>query len=239
MPNPTQRPLRIGDAPQPPRTVRRLAKPLTPAPGEWLQTAISRWAFDEYECSRRNLLDALGVSNLHPIEIQGLGVALRPETAETISAASGIPFLRLYAMTQSMRDRATWDEFKYVLREGYAFPFRERDLIDVPLFREVVHKWCPDCLRERPGVHEMMWRHPWLHICLKHARVLATTCSACGEQPRIPLGRTVQDWDPRLCPNRVHGAQCAELLSRAKSSHIEVGGLLYVTQGTAVGSVDS
>lgn len=230
MPNPRQRPLQIGDAPQPPRTVRRLAQPLTPAPGEWLQTAISRWAFDVYKCSRRDLLEALGVSTLHEVEIRGLGVALRPETAETISAASGIPFVQLYAMTQSMRDRATWDEFTYVLREGHAFPFRERDLIHVPLFREVVHKWCPDCMLERPGVHEMMWRHSWLHICLQHSRVLATTCSACGEQPRIPLGRTVQAWDPRTCPNRVQGVQCAELLSRAESSRIENLGVLYATQ---------
>lgn len=227
---PTQRPLSVGDAPQPPRTVRRLAKPLTSEPGEWLQTAISRWAFDVYKCSRRDLLEALGVITLHPDEIRGLGVALRPETAETISAASGIPFVQLYAMTQSMRDRATWDEFTCVLRERYAFPFRERDLISVPLFREVVHKWCPDCLHERPGVHEMMWRHPWLHICLKHSRVLATTCSACGEQPRIPLGRTVQDWDPRTCPNRVQGVQCAELLSRAGSSRIDNRGVLFATQ---------
>jgi hypothetical protein len=230
MPITTQRPIRVGDAPQPPRTVRRLAKPLTPAPGEWLQTAISRWAFDVYKCSRRDLLEALGVGTLHPVEIRGLGVALRPETAATISAASGIPFVQLYAMTQSMRDRATWDEFTYVLRERQAFPFRERDLIHVPLFREVIHKWCPDCLHERPGVHDMMWRHPWLHICLKHSRVLATTCPACGEQLRIPLGRTVHDWDPRTCPNRVQGVRCAEPLSRAESSRIDDAGMLYATQ---------
>ncbi|ROR36636.1 TniQ protein [Curtobacterium sp. JUb34] len=229
MPEATQPQHRIGDAPRPPRTVRRLATPLTPEPGEWLQTALSRWAFDVYKCSRRDLLEALGMGTLHSTEIHGLGVALRPETAETISAASGIPFVQLYAMTQSMRDRATWASFTDIVRDGYV-PFEERGLDSDPLYREVIHKWCPDCLHELPGVHLMMWRHPWMHICLKHSRVLATSCSACGEQPRIPLGRTVQEWDPRTCPNRIQGVECAELLSQAESSRVKDDGILYAAQ---------
>ncbi|QSB23684.1 TniQ family protein [Curtobacterium sp. 24E2] len=169
MPKSLQPPRSIGDAPQSPRAVRRLAKPLTPEPGEWLQTAISRWSYDIYKCSRRDLLEALGLGALHPTEIHGLGVGLRPETAETISAASDIPFVQLYAMTQSMRDRATWATFKDIVRDGHV-PFEERGLDNDPLHREVIHKWCPDCLHEQPGVHAMMWRHPWMHICLKHSR---------------------------------------------------------------------
>lgn len=230
MPKPPQRPLRIGDAPQPPRAIRRLAMHVTPEPGEWLQTAISRWAFDVYKCSRRDFLETIGMGALHPIEIQGLGVALRPETADTISAATGIPFARLYAMTQSMRDHATWSTFAEHMRDGDTFPYRERDLGNDPLFREVIHKWCPDCLKERPGVHEMIWRHPWLHICLKHPRILASKCSGCGEHPRIPLGRTAQEWDPNTCPNMVLGARCAEPFHQAVSPPVDEHGILYAAQ---------
>ena len=233
MPSIAPVPLHIGDAPQPPRSVRQLAMQMTPEPGEWLQTAISRWAFNTYKCSRRDLLEAMGLGTLHPVEIRGLGVALRPETADTISAATGISFVAVYAMTQSMRDRCTWSTFAEEMSRGVWFPYRERDLDSDPLYREITHKWCPDCLADRPGVHEMLWRHPWMHLCFTHARVLATICAKCGKPPRIPVGSTAQMWDPNTCPN-VDGASandpCSEPFHQTPSPRVDERGPLYAAQ---------
>lgn len=45
---------------------------------------------------------------------------------------------------------------------------------------------CPPCLVERPGAHQLLWRHALVAVCLRHERTLISHCPHCDRTPYRP-----------------------------------------------------
>lgn len=45
---------------------------------------------------------------------------------------------------------------------------------------------CPQCLVERPGAHQLLWRHALVAVCLRHERTLVSHCPQCDRTPYRP-----------------------------------------------------
>lgn len=79
-------------------------------------------------------------------------------------------------------------------------------------------RYCPDCLRENPGVFYTYWRLWWCFLCERHNTILRDVCPAChGElveaAPREQLIR-----DPMLCWAELpDGGPCMHPLDRSWS----------------------
>jgi hypothetical protein len=70
-------------------------------------------------------------------------------------------------------------------------------------------RYCPECLRENPGVFYSHWRLWWSFACLRHSLVLRDTCGAC-QRPIIES--KIQDpnlSDPTVCRHELDdGTTC-------------------------------
>ncbi|UBQ02526.1 TniQ family protein [Curtobacterium sp. TXMA1] len=166
---------------------------------EWLQSAISRWAYDDYHCSRAALLTAMGLGVLDPKEIHQLGVRIRPEVADAIALALDIPTEQLQAATlHSLDDRALRIEVDRSARGPHA-----RILTDIGWTRRAGTRYCPLCLEEHPGVFRTEWRLTWAFACVTHAAILEDVCPGCGKPPRDTLGSPATLRDPNCCWNNI------------------------------------
>ena len=67
-------------------------------------------------------------------------------------------------------------------------------------------RYCPECLREKPGVFYAHWRLSWSFVCLTHSLVLRDTCSACGQTPYESRIQDRMVSDPSRCRNRIEGS---------------------------------
>lgn len=45
---------------------------------------------------------------------------------------------------------------------------------------------CPVCLIERPGAHQLIWRHALVPVCLRHEVTLVSHCPRCDRVPYLP-----------------------------------------------------
>lgn len=64
---------------------------------------------------------------------------------------------------------------------------------------------CPQCLLERPGAHQLLWRHALVPICLRHERTLVSHCPRCDRTPYSP--DPLFPW-PQSRPGEMHTVMC-------------------------------
>lgn len=178
--------------------------------GEWLQSAISRWAWSIFGVSRGTLLDAFGLSDLSEHEIRQLGQRAADDVLENIEESIGLPVDLLRRMTM----------------EGATSRGPEISLTDAPSIasrylwaRRKGTRYCPDCLRERPGVFLAGWRLNWTFACVLHQRVLLDACPECLLPLSESTGRSRYMWDPNLCGANIGGGlpvtRCGANLTQA------------------------
>lgn len=181
---------------------RRLGRPeaLSVQPhvyrGEWLQSAISRWAWSIFGVSRGALLDSFGLSELPENEIRQLGNSPNDDVLNNIALSIHLPVKTLYAMTM----------------EGASHYRVDVPRSDAPTIatrylwaRNRGTRYCPDCLRERPGVFPAEWRLTWTFVCLRHERILLDACPECLLPIHEMTGRTRYVWNPNQCRANIGG----------------------------------
>lgn len=174
-------------------TAIRLGAPLALREGEWLHSAISRWAWD-FGVSRAALLDAFGLADIPPSAITALGTRLLPEHAANISYATGIPEQRLRDSTMEtlagslvrMLRRVNGQYVSTISKQG-------------PWSWQAGTRYCPDCVRADPGVFKVLWRSPWAFACTTHRRVLLDGCPSCHGAIVEMRGRNTDPFDPSTC----------------------------------------
>lgn len=172
----------------------RLGAPVDLQPGEWLHSAISRWAWQEFGVSRAALLGAFGLSRISTHAVEGLGTRLLPEIAANISSATGIDTDRLRAATMEH----LYGSFLWLSERTDG----QRSAVVSKLGTwswQTGTRYCPDCLTEQPGVFHVMWRSPWTFACIKHRRVLLDTCPECHREIVEMRGRNTDLFDPATC----------------------------------------
>lgn len=177
----------------------RLGAPLALVPGEWLHSAISRWAWHEFGVSRGALFRAFGLTTVTDASIPGIGTRLLPEIATNIAYATGIPESQLHDATMSCLNGGLV-QIRIVRRTGY---------LSGRVAKEHIWSWqtgtryCPECLTERPGVFYLRWRTPWAFCCTKHRRVLSDGCTECHAAVVEMRGREASPFDPSICRARL------------------------------------
>ena len=159
---------------------------------EWLQSALSRWAWSLFGCSRRALLGKMGLADVPLAQIVELGTAINDDLAVTLSAATDISVPRLRAMTMSRFDGS-------LLMVASAVPGHVKKIVDGGWTRRSGTRFCSSCLEERPGVFEMSWRLTWSYLCLRHLQLLDDNCPNCHQPPRDQTGRHATPHDPARC----------------------------------------
>jgi hypothetical protein len=171
-----------------------LGAPVDLHPGEWLHSAISRWAWETFGVSRGALLDSFGLGSAPLVEIAGLGTRLPPAIAANIARATGIDKDRLHKATMEGLDGSLL--WLTVLHDGR---------VSGTLSRSALWSWqagtryCPDCLHDQPGVFHLTWRSPWIFACMQHRRLLHDACSTCQGALVEMRGRNRDLFDPSTC----------------------------------------
>jgi len=164
--------------------------------GEWLQSAISRWAWSIFGVSRGTLLDAFGLADLSEREIRQMGQRAEDDVLDNIGQSLGLSPQELHKMTM----------------DGFALHGPEVSLTNSPSIatrylwaRGTGTRYCPECLRERPGVFLAAWRLTWAFACLRHGRILLDACPHCLLPVQEVTGRSRFTWDPNLCRANLGG----------------------------------
>ncbi|WP_416976966.1 TniQ family protein [Streptomyces sp. T028] len=129
-----------------------------------------------------DLLRAVGLLEEHRQDGKALPcrapwlVVLRAQESGNLSIATGLTRAALREMTLEHYDRRAL----FIDRE-------RRVLVPRRNWRRVAStgsRFCPDCLGENGGRWQVTWRFGWSYACLKHHRLLADACPACGGRPR-------------------------------------------------------
>lgn len=193
----------------------RLGAPVHLEPGEWLHSAISRWAWETFGVSRGALLDSLGLANASLPAINAIGTRLEPAIAANITCATGIPEPRLREATMERLDGALL--WLTVIGYGKVAPKVAKGAL---WSWQAGTRYCPDCLHDRPGVFHLTWRSPWLFACVRHHRLLHDSCSACQGALVEMRGRNYDLFDPSTCranlapPGGTRTIPCRALLAQ-------------------------
>jgi len=165
-------------------------------PGEWLQSAISRWAWDIFGVSRGTLLDAFGLESLSEHEIRQIGHSPADDVLLNIGDALSIAPHTLAAMTME-----AFNEHGPEIA-GPGTP----SITSTYLWaRRSGTRFCPECLREHAGVFRKTWRLTWVFACLRHERLLLDACPQCLLPIPEPTGRSRFLWNPNHCRANIGG----------------------------------
>lgn len=79
-------------------------------------------------------------------------------------------------------------------------------------------RYCPDCLRENPGVFYTYWRLWWCFLCEWHKTVLRDVCPSCQGELVEATPREMSIRDPALCwAEASDGGACLHPLDRSWS----------------------
>lgn len=79
-------------------------------------------------------------------------------------------------------------------------------------------RYCPDCLRENPGVFYTYWRLWWCFLCERHKTVLRDVCPACQSELVEATPREMSIRDPSLCwADAADGGACMHPLEQSWS----------------------
>jgi len=216
--------------------------------GEWLQSAITRWAWSIFGVSRGTLLDAFGLAELSEHEIRHLGHRASEDVLENIEESIGLPVDVLHRMTMEGATRGP-----EISRTG-APSIASRYL----WARRTGTRYCPDCLLEHPGVFYAAWRLNWTFACVRHQRILLDACPECLLPLSESTGRSRYLWDPNRCRANIGGGlpvspcgadltiawnesalpdRCFVLLAQAQITkaigHPNGGGLFHTLRGNA------
>ena len=159
-------------------------------PGEWLQSAISRWAWDIFGVSRGTLLDAFELGPLSEHEIRQIGHSPADDVLHNIGYALSVDPHLLAAMTM---------EAFNVHGPEIARPGAPSITSTYLWARRSGTRFCPDCLREHAGVFRKTWRLTWVFACLQHQRLLLDACPQCLLPIPEPTGRSRFLWNPNHC----------------------------------------
>lgn len=171
-----------------------LGAPVELYPGEWLHSAISRWAWETFGVSRAALFGAFGLGSIPGRSVEALGTRLLPDVAQNISEATGIDIPRLRKATMEALDGA-------LLSLGDGHHGERSSLVSKrgPWSWQARTRYCPDCLHHRPGVFLLQWRSPWVFACTMHRRVLLDACPTCQREVVEMRGRNTDLFDPSTC----------------------------------------
>ncbi|MBF4586434.1 TniQ family protein [Curtobacterium sp. VKM Ac-2887] len=163
--------------------------------GEWLQSAITRWAWSIFGVSRGTLLDAFGLAELSEHEIRHLGHRASEDVLENIEESIGLPVDVLHRMTMEGATRGP--EISRTSAPSIASRYLWA--------RRTGTRYCPDCLLEHPGVFYAAWRLNWTFACVRHERILLDSCPECLLPLSEPTGRSRYLWDPNRCRANISG----------------------------------
>ncbi|WP_175470699.1 TniQ family protein [Curtobacterium sp. MCBA15_007] len=202
--------------------------------GEWLQSAITRWAWSIFGVSRGTLLDAFGLSDLSEHEIRQLGQHASEDVLENIEESIGLPVDLLRRMTM----------------EGAMTGGPEISRTGVPSIasrylwaRRTGTRYCPDCLLERPGVFYAAWRLNWTFACMRHERILLDACPECLLPLSESTARSRYLGDPNRCRANVGGGlpvtRCgADLTAAWDESPLPNHSFVLLTQAQITRAID-
>lgn len=165
---------------------------VTLEPGEWIQSAISRWAW-RLEVPRRNLLEFFGLESLTTAETAAIGNHPRSDVAENISSATGIDVSQIYGACMSAYNGAA-----LTIPTKSALETRAISR-STPYPRLAGTRFCPLCLRERPSVMQIVWRLNWTFVCSAHRVVLHDNCPNCHRPVKEMRYGNLDVFDPATC----------------------------------------
>jgi hypothetical protein len=163
------------------RTVKRsLPMRVAPIPGEALESWLAALAV-RMDATWGELLDAVlptGADGMAAIHRGGvLTTGLTDEERQTISAATGLGAADLDSMTLTGSYGApliTTDRRTGRARTPWGLVYRQR--------------YCPLCMKARPGRRKLEWLLPWTFACVQHRCFLADSCPQCTQQ------QSASDW---------------------------------------------
>jgi len=161
---------------------------------EWLHSAINRWAWYIFGVSRGTLLDEFGLEQLSEHEIRQLGNRVDGDVLANMARAVGVSADAIRGMTMATI-------------QGPAVSLTDRpSMVSRRLWaRGSGTRYCPDCLRERPGVFLRSWRLTWTFACTEHRRILLDACPTCLLPVHELTGRSRFLWDPNRCRANIDG----------------------------------
>jgi hypothetical protein len=165
---------------QPPTagTVKRLLPVrVEPIPGEALESWLAALA-TRMDATWGELLDAVLPTGVNGVAATYRGAVLttglRDEERQAISAATGLGGTELDSMTLTGRYGApliTTDRRTGRARTPWGLIYRQR--------------YCPVCLKARPGRRKLEWFLPWMFVCVEHRCFLADSCPDCAQQQTV------------------------------------------------------
>lgn len=160
------------------RGVRRLPFVLPPLPDEpfdsWFQVMG-----DRLDATAGELEAALGLRAdvQAPLPIRMWATALTEKQLDSLEHATGIARDVLRATTRTVFAGSV------VQRTDHG------TLAPASLSNVASARYCPDCLADSGGRWRLSWEFPFGFACLRHRRLLADTCPACGQPPNRRLLR--------------------------------------------------
>ena len=182
---------------------RSLPMWVEPIPGEALESWLAAMA-TRMDATWGELLDAV-----LPTCVDGtaasyrgavLTTSLTAQERQAISAATTLDEGQLDSMTLAGRYGApliTTDSRTGRARTPWGLIYRQR--------------YCPLCLKARPGRRKLEWLLPWMFICVEHRCFLVDACPQCAQL------QTVFDWFARrLYP---HPDRCDRLVRTSTPPH--------------------
>jgi len=146
--------------------------------------------------------------------LEQTGASMRQPTLDALANSTGLQSSRLAAMTlqrfAGTALRTDFDRNTWVAANDWGLVNQSR--------------YCPECLREEPGVWRAEWRLGLVSICTAHRSLLRDTCPGCEEltgsrRPSSGVRGWNVDWghlaDPSMCgmPTNVPPRFCTMMLS--------------------------
>lgn len=167
-----------GQLPATASTAKRLLPVrVEPMPGEALESWLAALA-TRMDATWGELLDAVLPTGVNGIAASYRGAVLttglRDEERQAISAATGLSPAELDSMTLTGRYGAplvTTDQRTGRARTPWGLIYRQR--------------YCPLCLKARPGRRKLEWFLPWMFVCGEHRCFLADSCPGCTQQQTV------------------------------------------------------
>lgn len=157
-----------------------LALPLRVAPieGEAWPAYLERTA-DEYRCHPATLVEPISHRWANRLRRGRTactsGISITLPVAEAVARRLNLSTPQVLAMQMSSHQGLTLnlDEQETALFDPVIGTANARDVGNVgwmahPKWR----RWCPCCDRERPDVDLLIWRYPWVTVCLQHNALL-------------------------------------------------------------------